>query len=504
MLFLSEEEGEELFYKRGFEFKLPYPCLNDFETNFGNSCQSSNNNNNNNNNYGEVLPNNNNSIKASPSQPNSESSMILTEKPQNNTNTQAKRHAKATNSTPSSLLATHAHSNNSSQAPKSKSNKYSKNQLIQQRAQQHAQQQFHQQHNQLFTNQFGENILQNSTSQAYHANESSNNLALNQNSAYKFNSNYHLNSPHLEHHTLQHNSNVSATIDNRLNYFNQNIVKSELVDEPNAYDSKIKFSISTNPDISSVASTSSSSLSSSSSSSSIPTETSISINISNSAYHYGNYFNGFNQSTYGYSNCINESQNKFYAASSSSTSPFYATNTTSMQNQNAPQNSAYNFYNHHLNQNYSDNNNETNNLHSNSSCSSTSSISSTNSLSGNSNKNERFANNGLAGIAAVGVLWPKSVDSSTIHSEHDISSQHYNNFNHTGYGASADSSQFLLNNQVNPSTHYSDLFNCANNAASIAAAKYSCAASVTSSSLNNAYCQYPFAIDDFNSSVSQI
>lgn len=30
----SDDEGEELFYKRGTEFKLPYPCLYDFDTNF--------------------------------------------------------------------------------------------------------------------------------------------------------------------------------------------------------------------------------------------------------------------------------------------------------------------------------------------------------------------------------------------------------------------------------------------------------------------------------------
>ncbi len=33
-LFSSDDEGEELFYKRGTEFKLPYPCLYDFDTNF--------------------------------------------------------------------------------------------------------------------------------------------------------------------------------------------------------------------------------------------------------------------------------------------------------------------------------------------------------------------------------------------------------------------------------------------------------------------------------------
>lgn len=32
--FNRDDEGEELFYKRGTEFKLPYPCLYDFDTNF--------------------------------------------------------------------------------------------------------------------------------------------------------------------------------------------------------------------------------------------------------------------------------------------------------------------------------------------------------------------------------------------------------------------------------------------------------------------------------------
>lgn len=31
---LSNDEGEELYYKRGFEYKLPYPCLNDFDGSF--------------------------------------------------------------------------------------------------------------------------------------------------------------------------------------------------------------------------------------------------------------------------------------------------------------------------------------------------------------------------------------------------------------------------------------------------------------------------------------
>ena len=39
----SDDEGEELFYKRGTEFKLPYPCLYDFDTNFSSNCSDEEN-----------------------------------------------------------------------------------------------------------------------------------------------------------------------------------------------------------------------------------------------------------------------------------------------------------------------------------------------------------------------------------------------------------------------------------------------------------------------------
>jgi hypothetical protein len=42
-LFFSDDEGEELFYKRGTEFKLPYPCLYDFDTNFNSTLNDEEN-----------------------------------------------------------------------------------------------------------------------------------------------------------------------------------------------------------------------------------------------------------------------------------------------------------------------------------------------------------------------------------------------------------------------------------------------------------------------------
>jgi len=40
---LTDDEGEELFYKRGTEFKLPYPCLYDFDTNFNSTINDDEN-----------------------------------------------------------------------------------------------------------------------------------------------------------------------------------------------------------------------------------------------------------------------------------------------------------------------------------------------------------------------------------------------------------------------------------------------------------------------------
>ena len=440
---------------------------------------------------------------------------------------------------------------------KQKIAKHTKTQLIQQRATQNVQQQFQQQqnhqHNSLYNNnnQYAEigsqNVSISNQNISYHCNnEITPSLILNPNQTYKFNSSYHSNA-HLDANSqMQQNNNSNMSTDSRLNYYNQPI-KSELIDEPNLYDSKQKFIISNNSEYGSVTSSSSSSSTSSASSlSSIPPEAAISINISNSAYHYGNYFNGLNQ-PYAYTNCVNENGTKFYgtSSSSSSTSPFYSsqnTNTNTVLPNSSTHNPGYNFYTHHLNQHFNENNNDGNNLHSNSSCSSTTSNSSSSSSSssicssgksnsgnlipgnlGNESINEYSSNMGLAAVAA-GVLWPKPDSSevliassrltlpTSLHNEQETH-QNYHHINHSSYSSvdlSSASSQFIVNNQMNggitAANHYSDLFNCANNAANIAAAaaKYSCAASVTSSSLNNGYCQYPFAVDDYNSSVSQI
>jgi hypothetical protein len=42
-LFFRDDEGEELYYKRGTEFKLPYPCLYDFDTNFNSTINDEEN-----------------------------------------------------------------------------------------------------------------------------------------------------------------------------------------------------------------------------------------------------------------------------------------------------------------------------------------------------------------------------------------------------------------------------------------------------------------------------
>lgn len=42
-MFSSDDEGEELYFKRGTEFKLPYPCLYDFDTNFNSTINDEEN-----------------------------------------------------------------------------------------------------------------------------------------------------------------------------------------------------------------------------------------------------------------------------------------------------------------------------------------------------------------------------------------------------------------------------------------------------------------------------
>ena len=503
LFFLREEEGEELFYKRGFEFKLPYPCLNDFESSFVNGVQSTNS-------FNEIS--NNNNIKANLVQKNSDSNQ--TQKIHLPTTSQAKKANKTNNilnSVPPVLLTSldiPFSANNTNMSAKSKSAKNSKNQ---ERCHNKQQFQQHSQLHQFYTSQFVDGLMSNGpqANQNNFAISESNFAEMNQNLGYKFNSNYNSNSSHLETN-VQQISNNNLSLDTRVNYYNQNLVKSEQVDEPNVYDSKGKFSTLSNPEFSStVSSLSSSSVGSTASSSNslptLPADTSISINISNSAYHYGNYFNGLNQSSYGNSRYLHENQNKLYTGSSSSSSPFYLNShsTTAIQSLSS-QNSNCNFYNHHLGQHYNETINETNNLHSNSSCSSTSSISSNNSVNGSNSSvknninnlfNESGYNNNSFAAAAAGILWPKSIDSEMIgssrtglHSENEISPHHYHSFNHSGYETET-TSHLAVNNQITVANNYSEL----------TGAKYSCGAS------SNLYCQYPFvAIDDYNTSVSQI
>ena len=133
----SNEEGEELYYKRGYDFKLPYPCLYDFEnTAFSGSTPIS---------YAEtssVLS----MATAAPSIAaiSSKSTSELTTLP-----------ASSTKTIPTSNHATKGTSLKSTQL-KAKSAKHNKAQLIQQRAQQHAQQQLHSQQQQQ------QRLLQNS------------------------------------------------------------------------------------------------------------------------------------------------------------------------------------------------------------------------------------------------------------------------------------------------------------------------------------------------------
>ncbi|RNA40819.1 aryl hydrocarbon receptor [Brachionus plicatilis] len=99
---LTNEEGEELYYKRGSEYKLPYPCLYDFESNFGGAI---------------------NSYEASKnfSSDNQSKQTVLMQNSKN-----SKQNCAPNSATPSPM--------------KTKSSKTNKAQLIQQRAQQHAQQ----------------------------------------------------------------------------------------------------------------------------------------------------------------------------------------------------------------------------------------------------------------------------------------------------------------------------------------------------------------------------
>ena len=92
-MFSSDDEGEELYYKRGTEFKLPYPCLYDFDTNFNSTINDDEN---------YSLKSQSTLIKA----PNTNSSLSLT-----NTTRSTKKPAKTTTintstTTPTSKSAT--------------------------------------------------------------------------------------------------------------------------------------------------------------------------------------------------------------------------------------------------------------------------------------------------------------------------------------------------------------------------------------------------------------
>lgn len=453
-LFLSyfrNEEGEELYYKRGSEFKLPYPCLYDFEASFGGALGG----------YTESSASSNNK---------SFSSETSSSKPQPQSTSQTIQKSSAKTSIPATISAP----TSSTSGIKTKSSKHNKAQLIQQRAQAHAQQQLSMQQ-----------LQQNYQNYQLNDNQLPSNPASAQNqTGYKFNSSYMTNQAH------------QPQSSQNLDYYSHPICKTELVDDP-IYDSKSGLitnqstsDYSSLPSSSSVSSTSSVSSSSSSSSSE-----SITINVSNQNYHHYNYFNGLNQS-YNYS--LNDS-NKFYSASSYSNSLFSYPNSNSSH--------GYNHYNHHyLNTQLPSNTENQNsmllstNLHSNnSSCSSNSSASSSSSSSscsannssvGNTNGGENGAYNNSVGLATVaGVLWPESMVTN-----HDNEYNHH--MHHLGHSYPNSDQHFQVN--IQPGAVYNDILNCANNAAAIAAAKYSCAAAAST------YCPYPFSVDEYQSPVSQI
>nr|UVG61500.1 aryl hydrocarbon receptor [Brachionus plicatilis] len=206
------------------------------------------------------------------------------------------------------------------------------------------------------------------------------------------------------------------------------------------YDSKLMSNHITS-DYSSASSTSSTSSSSDS----------ISVNIANPNYHY-NYFNTLNQSYY-------HDANKLYPGNCYSNSLLYP---------NCSNSSYYN-YTTSLNSEVQNPVLLNSNLHSkSSSCSSNSSISSTNGAEG------------YSGVVAMNCsIWPEGMPSQDGEYANQIIYQAENQF------------------QVNLPTY--ELLNCANNAAALAAAKYSCAAAASG------YGVYPFANDEYQpAAVSQI
>lgn len=231
------------------------------------------------------------------------------------------------------------------------------------------------------------------------------------------------------------NSNYMSIPRQSLDYYS---VKTEADDS--MYESKLVSNQITS-DYSSASSTSSVSSSSDS----------ISINISNPNYHY-NYFNSLNQSYY-------PDASKLYPGNCYSNSLLYP---------NCSNSNYYNYANN-LNSEVANPVLLNSNLHSkSSSCSSNSSISSTNGAE---------VYNGVAAMS--GSIWSEGVANQENEYASQIMYQADNQF------------------QVNLPTY--ELLNCANNAAALAAAKYSCAAAVSG------YGAYPFSNDEYQpAAVSQI
>lgn len=231
------------------------------------------------------------------------------------------------------------------------------------------------------------------------------------------------------------NSNYMSIPRHSMDYYT---VKTELDDS--VYDSKL-MSNQVTSDYSSASSASSVSSSSDS----------ISINISNPNYHY-NYFNSLNQSYY-------NDANKLYPGNCYSNNLLYPNCSSS----------SYYGYPASLNNEVQNPVLLNSNLHNkSSSCSSNSSISSTNGAE---------VYNGIT--ALNGSAWPEGAVNHENEYANQIMYQAENQF------------------QVNLPTY--ELLNCANNAAALAAAKYSCAAAVTG------YGVYPFVNDDYQpAAVSQI
>lgn len=259
---LTTEEGEELFYKRGFEFKLPYQCLYDFDSNILGANTTVNNSNINENQVQSSLSSilNNNSSNSVKQASNKQSSQSLKTQSSSSSSSTSKTSQKNPN--------------------KTKSSKQSKAQLIQQRAQQHAQQQLQLQQQQ----QQQQRLIQSS--------------------------NYNLDDQSIQGYSYSNYGKMSST--DHLDYY-QVSCKSELIDDQNQYDStqKLSHSSSDYPTLSTSSASSCSSISSNLLGGCTPEG--ISINISNQCYPYGSYFNAMNQYTNNYSESSKFYNNGSYA-----------------------------------------------------------------------------------------------------------------------------------------------------------------------------------------------